>query len=123
MTNIITLHDDQTTNPLALDDKYKFDVGLRPIFNQLIDDNEDIYEEIDGYSQVWDMTNEKPIPNGVVGSKYHPTAYHELVDRCSEGLVKANLDTGCVVKDAMHEGGAKFVRTISYPNITIEPKT
>ena len=28
MTNIIKLHDDQTTNPLALDDKYKFDVGL-----------------------------------------------------------------------------------------------
>ena len=45
MTNIIKLHDEQSTNPLALDDKYKFDVGLRPIFNQLIDDNEDIYKE------------------------------------------------------------------------------
>jgi len=127
MTNIIKLHDDQSTNPLALDDKYKFDVGLRPIFNQFVEDthdeNRDIYKEIDGYSQVWDTTNDKPIPAGVVGSKYHPTAYHELVDRCSEGLVKANLDTGCIVKDAMHEGGAKFVRTISYPNITIEPKT
>ena len=127
MTNIIKLHDDQSTNPLALNDKYKFDVGLRPIFNQFVEDthdeNRDIYKEIDGYSQVWDTTNDKPIPNGVVGSKYHPTAYHELVDRCSEGLVKANLDKGCTVKDAMYEGGAKFVRTISYPNITIEPKS
>ena len=140
MTNIIKLHDDQTTNPLALDDKYKFDVGLQPVyyFSKEIDGKqkdgavlkdaegnliEGTYKEIPNYSQVWDTTNERPIPNGVVGSKYHPTAYHELVDRCSEGLVKANLDTGCVVKDAMHEGGAKFVRTISYPNITIEPKT
>jgi hypothetical protein len=45
------------------------------------------------------------------------------MDNFNEGLVRANLDTGCVVKDAMYEGGAKFVRTISYPNITIEPKT
>jgi len=140
MTNIIKLHDEQTTNPLALDDKYKFDVGLKPIFyyqKQIDGEQKDgivfqdadgytidgVYKEIPNYSQVWDTTNERPIPNGVVGSKYHPTAYHELVDRCSEGLAKANLDTGCIVKDAMHEGGAKFVRTISYPNITIEPKT
>ena len=84
MTNIIKLHDDQTTNPLKLDDKYRFDVGQRPVYHQIAG----TYKEIPNYSQVWDTTNERPIPNGVVGSKYHPTAYHELVDRCSEGLLR-----------------------------------
>ena len=49
MTNIIKLHDEQTTNPLALNDKYKFDVGLRPIFNHFVEDyhdeNRDIYKD------------------------------------------------------------------------------
>jgi hypothetical protein len=140
MTNIIKLHDEQTTNPLALDDKYKFDVGLEPIYyfskeingetkeGALFKDAngkiiEGTFKEIPNHYQVWDTTNQRPIPNGVVGSKYHPTAIYELMDNFNEGLVRANLDTGCVVKDAMYEGGAKFVRTISYPNITIEPKT
>ena len=140
MTNIIKLHDEQTTNPLALDDKYKFDVGLKPIFyyQKQIDGEQregvvfqdadgytldGVYKEIPDHYQVWDTTNQRPIPKGVVGSKYHPTAIYELIDNFNEGLVKANLDTGCLVKDAMYEGGAKFVRTISYPNITIEPKT
>ena len=140
MTNIIKLHDEQTTNPLALDDKYKFDVGLEPIyyFSKEINGEqkdgavlkdaegnfiEGTFKEIPDHYQVWDTTNQRPIPKGVVGSKYHPTAIYKLIDYFNEGLVKADLDTGCVVKDAMYEGGAKFVRTLSYPNITIEPKT
>ena len=124
MTNIIKLHDEQTSN--SLEPQFNtFDVEPRPVYNYMGLDAEGkpSYEEVKTHFQMWDTTNDRPIPKCINGTKHLGTAYHELLEPLNEGLVSANLDKGCLVKDAIYDGGAKFVRKISYPNITIEPNT
>lgn len=124
MTNIIKLHDEQTSN--SLEPQFNtFDVEPRPVYNFMGLDVEGnrLFEEVKTHFQMWDTTNDRPIPKCINGTKHFGTAYHELLEPLNEGLVSANLDKGCLVKDAIYDSGAKFVRKISYPNITIEPKT
>ena len=108
-------------NDLALNDMFKFDVGLTPnYYHDAVANN---FVKIPDSYQVMDTTNNEPIQDAVVGKIYTPEAYTKMVDVTSEAIIKSNIGSDFEVHDSMYDGKGKFVREISFPNLTITPKT
>lgn len=59
----------------------------------------------------------------VVGNRYEPQNFFDLVEKQQEGLEKAGLLKGnFICRDYMFEGSAKFRRDIILKDLTIEPR-
>jgi len=108
-------------NDLALNDMFKFDVGLTP--NYYHDAVANDFVKIPDSYQVMDTTNNEPIQDAVVGKAYSPEAYKKMVEVTTEAIIKSGIASDFEVYDSMYDGKGKFVREVTFPNLTITPKT
>lgn len=106
-------------NNLALPEKLHFHVKLKPMsFLNKADDRVDIPD----HSVLVRTDTEQPL--SIVGNRYEPTQFHDIIEKQTEGLEKSGLlkNSNFICKDFLYDGGRRFKREVIMKDLTIEPK-
>ena len=120
MNNVVSLSNSyQIRNP---DSSVFFDTWKRPAYFTGRDPNA-YYLDRD-HSHIVRMQDDGPRSLGIVGSKYTPVSFKDVVTACEQGFKAAGADMdACVVKDDCVGAGEKVLRQYVWQNRSFEADT
>ena len=107
-------------NNLAIPEKLNFQVELKPM--SFLKESEKSFVEIPDHSVLIRKDTEQPL--SIVGNRYEPTQYYDIIEKQTEGLEKSGLlkNSNFICKDFLIDGGRRFKREVVMKDLTIEPK-